>query len=110
MVCLGETGINFGAGMSGGVAYMYDPAKVLPPHVNRGMVLLEAIATEEEAAELRGYIEAHAAKTDSAVAARVLAQWPSSLSDFVKVMPEDYKRVLAEQAAARGAEDAAAAA
>ncbi|KAL1523087.1 hypothetical protein AB1Y20_018047 [Prymnesium parvum] len=109
VVCLGETGINFGAGMSGGIAYIYDPEKKFPGRCNMEMVALEAVDTTEEAATLRSYIEAHHKKTNSAVAAKVLASFDTSLTDFVKVMPMDYKRVLAQLAAEEAAEPVAAA-
>jgi len=109
MVCLGETGINFGAGMSGGIAYIYDPEGAFPGRCNMEMVALEAVDTAEEAAALRGYLEAHHAKTDSAVAAKLLGSFDASLADFVKVMPMDYKRVLAEMAAAQEAAEPVAA-
>ncbi len=104
MVCLGPTGINFAAGMSGGVAYIYDPHGTFPPNCNTDMVDLEAVEPRSaEADELRGYIEAHAAKTGSSVAGSVLSDWERSLPSFVKVMPEDYKRVLQEAAAKEAA-------
>jgi len=103
VVCLGETGINFGAGMSGGIAYIYDPTKNFPAKCNMEMVALEAVDTQEEAAALRSYLEAHHTKTGSAVAAKLLGSFDASLSDFVKVMPTDYKRVLAQLAAEEAA-------
>jgi len=103
MVCLGETGINFAAGMSGGIAYIYDPQGAFPPRCNMEMVGLEPVEAEEEVAQLRGILEAHHAKTGSAVAAGVLGSWDDSLGDFVKVMPHDYKRVLREMAEAESA-------
>ena len=94
VVCLGPTGINFGAGMSGGIAYVYDPARDFPMKCNMGMITLEQITSTEEAVALHGYLSAHAAKTGSTVAVALLESWPTSLRDFVKVMPSDYKRVL----------------
>jgi len=108
VVCLGETGINFAAGMSGGIAYIYDPAKAFGPRCNTEMVQLEAVDTAEEAATLRSYIEAHHAKTNSSVAASLLDNFDDSLADFVKVMPTDYKRMLAQMAAEEAAEPVAA--
>jgi len=108
VVCLGETGINFAAGMSGGIAYIYDPAKAFGPRCNMEMVQLEAVDTAEEAATLRSYIEAHHAKTNSSVAASLLDNFDDSLADFVKVMPTDYKRMLAQMAAEEAAEPVAA--
>jgi len=110
VVCLGETGVNFGAGMSGGVAYIYDPHGSFPVRCNPEMVGLERVETAEESAQLRSYVEAHAQKTGSGVAATLLSEWEASLPAFVKVMPHDYKRVMLEMAKEEdGAEKLAAA-
>jgi glutamate synthase (NADPH/NADH) len=100
-VILGDTGINFAAGMSGGIAYVYDPARAFPAKCNMGLVVLEQVEEEEEAMELRGYIESHQRHTSSAVASDLLARWEAVLPQFVKVMPVDLKRVLEEQKAER---------
>jgi len=100
VVCLGGTGINFGAGMSGGIAYMYDPHGELPANVNMGMVELEMVESAGEADELRALVSEHEQKTGSTVAASLLADWEGALPRFVKVMPTDYKRVLLEREAA----------
>jgi glutamate synthase domain-containing protein 3 len=97
VVILGPTGRNFAAGMSGGIAYVWDPGDALLANCNLGMVELEKVETDEDAAELRGLIEKHRDFTGSAVAGEVLDNWDDSLSKFVKVMPTDYKRVLEEQ-------------
>jgi glutamate synthase (NADPH/NADH) large chain len=99
-VILGPTGRNFAAGMSGGIAYVWDPNDEFLANCNLGMVELEAVEAEEDVAELRELIEKHERFTQSAIAADVLARWGEVLSQFVKVMPIDYKRVLAEQKAA----------
>ncbi|MEN1681477.1 MAG: glutamate synthase-related protein, partial [Planctomycetota bacterium] len=100
VVILGPTGRNFAAGMSGGVAYVWDPNEELLANCNLGMVGLEEVVDAEDIAELRALIEKHAAWTDSAVAAEVLADWDNCLPQFAKVMPTDYKRVLEQQKAA----------
>ncbi len=100
VVILGETGINFAAGMSGGIAYVLDPQGVFPQRCNMEMVELEMLEEEEERAWLRDVISRHGEYTGSEVAERVLANWEQSLTQFVKVMPSDYKRVLAERARA----------
>jgi glutamate synthase (NADPH) large chain len=87
---LGRVGRNFAAGMSGGVAYLLDPD---PGRVNTEMADLEPL-TASDAALLRDLIERHLIETDSAVAARLLADWDASVPRFGKVMPKDYKRVL----------------
>ncbi|MFN0143563.1 MAG: glutamate synthase subunit alpha, partial [Mycobacterium sp.] len=94
VVILGPTGRNFAAGMSGGVAYVYDPQSALPGNLNPEMVDIEKL-TDDDVESLREMLAAHRDATDSAVAPRVLADWPRQAGDFVKVMPRDYKRVLA---------------
>jgi len=98
-VVLGPTGRNFGAGMSGGIAYVYDPDGTLPERVNREMVDLDPL-TEEDVAFLRHVIAAHTKATGSAVGAHLLENFDIEVDLFVKVMPQDYKRVLAAMAAA----------
>jgi glutamate synthase domain-containing protein 2/glutamate synthase domain-containing protein 1/glutamate synthase domain-containing protein 3 len=100
VVVLGPTGRNFAAGMSGGIAYVLDEDGTFARRCNMGMVGFET-PDETDAAELKALIEEHAARTDSPVAQRVLARWGQLLARgaFVKVMPHDYKRVLAERAA-----------
>jgi glutamate synthase domain-containing protein 3 len=99
VVVLGPTGRNFAAGMSGGVAYVLDEDGTFSERCNMGMVGFE-IPSAEDAAELRALIEEHAERTGSPVAERVLAEFEELLGKgaFVKVMPHDYKRVLAERA------------
>ncbi|HEX2613487.1 MAG TPA: glutamate synthase large subunit [Fibrobacteria bacterium] len=99
LVLLGSIGRNFGAGMSGGVAYLFDPEGKAPASVNREMVDLEEVTEAEEAIELKGRIERHLEYTGSAAAKSVLADWKNSLTKFVKVMPRDYKRAMAEMRA-----------
>ena len=100
-VILGPTGRNFAAGMSGGIAYVWDRDKDFAMKCNLGMVELERVETDEDIQELRDLIVAHQQFTGSSVAELILGDWPSALNDFVKVMPTDYKRVLQEQAAAK---------
>ena len=97
-IILGETGRNFAAGMSGGIAYVLDEAGDFNLKCNLGMVDLDKVETEEDKAELKQMIENHVRYTDSAIGKRVLDEWDSILDKFVKVMPTDYKRVLMEQA------------
>ncbi len=93
VVVLGATGRNFGAGMSGGIAYVYDPTGMFPSLVNYEMVELEPL-DDVDIAFLRRDRGRHAAETDSAVANALLAEWDDALAHFHKVMPKDYKRVL----------------
>jgi glutamate synthase (NADPH) large chain len=107
VVVLGETGRNFGAGMSGGIAYVYDRSGSFDRRVNDEMVAVEHL-DEDDRTFLRDIIERHLELTDSAVAKRMLASWSVEVSRFRKVMPTDYKRVLAvikESAAAGLTED-----
>jgi len=96
-VILGPTGLNFAAGMSGGVAYVYDQDGDFKLKCNPGTVDLDPVEDDEDVAELRELIELHKEYTGSQVAERVLDAWPDVLGTFVKVMPTDYKRVLRER-------------
>jgi glutamate synthase (NADPH/NADH) large chain len=94
VVVLGRTGRNFGAGMSGGIAYVYDADGSFPAMVNMELVDLEPL-DDVDVAFLRSTVDTHARLTESAVAGRLLDDWENTLTRFVKVMPRDYKRVLA---------------
>ena len=98
VVILGETGRNFGAGMSGGVAYVWDPAKNFSKNCNMDSFELEPLSSANDIIELKTLVQNHHAYTGSSVAESILNTWKASLADFVKVMPTDYKRVLAERA------------
>jgi glutamate synthase (NADH) large subunit (EC 1.4.1.14) len=97
VVVLGPTGRNFAAGMSGGIAYIWDKDNVFRPNCNMGMVELEKVVHKHDIDELYGLIQLHANHTDSTIARKLLGNWPSALTQFVKVMPVDYKRVLIER-------------
>jgi glutamate synthase (NADPH/NADH) large chain len=103
VVVLGATGRNFGAGMSGGIAYVYDPDDAFPALVNYELVELEPL-DDADGEWLRGTVERHKAGTGSQVAERLLDQWESEVEAFRKVMPKDYRRVLSvlEDAAREG--------
>ncbi|CCH33321.1 Glutamate synthase (NADH), large subunit [Saccharothrix espanaensis DSM 44229] len=96
VVVLGQTGRNFAAGMSGGIAYLLDPAE---QRVNPEMVDLDPL-DDADREFLRSAVEKHYTETDSAVAHGLLADWDLAVDRFAKVMPKDYKRVLAAQARA----------
>ncbi|MDQ2585470.1 glutamate synthase large subunit [Saccharothrix yanglingensis] len=96
VVVLGPTGRNFAAGMSGGIAYVLDAAL---GRVNGEMVDLDPL-DDADRAFLRTAVEKHYAETESAVAHALLADWDLAVERFTKVMPKDYKRVLAAQARA----------
>ncbi len=95
VVVLGPTGRNFGAGMSGGVAYVYDDSGDFAKRVNAQMVDVDRVADADEAQQLRALIEKHATLTGSRKAARLLDAWETQLPRFARVIPKDYKRVLA---------------
>jgi glutamate synthase (NADPH/NADH) large chain len=92
-VVLGPTGRNFGAGMSGGVAFVYDPDDTFFRRLNAEMVDLEPLE-EEDGTWLRDTLRTHAEETGSTVATGLLESWHSEVRRFRKVMPRDYKRVL----------------
>ncbi|MCP4942965.1 MAG: glutamate synthase large subunit [Planctomycetaceae bacterium] len=96
VVVLGPTGRNFAAGMSGGVAYIWDRDGDFNLNCNLATVELEAITDAEEEADVQSLIKRHAELTGSAVAAEALADWPQFIAQCIKVMPTDYKRVLNE--------------
>ena len=97
-VLLGPTGRNFAAGMSGGIAYVWANKDAFRLNCNLGTVELEAVESPQDIAELLNLIEQHHKFTKSTVAEKILQQWPEVTSQFVKVMPTDYKRVLADRA------------
>jgi glutamate synthase (NADPH/NADH) large chain len=131
VVCLGPTGRNFAAGMSGGVAYVLDEEGTFKERCNLAMVDLEPVAAEDDTMEavqhqggdleshgwvdvshdmtrhdairLRQLVEKHLHYTDSAVARRILDAWADFLPRFVKVMPVDYRRALQQLQAEQSA-------
>ena len=96
VVVLGPTGRNFGAGMSGGIAYVLDTEQQFLALVNLDMVDVE-VPDDDDRAWLRDRLERHLAETDSSVARRLLDDWETSVGHFAKVMPREYKRVLLAQ-------------
>ncbi|MGK0275835.1 MAG: glutamate synthase (NADPH/NADH) large chain, partial [Ilumatobacter sp.] len=106
VVILGETGRNFGAGMSGGIAFVYDPNGEFANKVNYEMVKLEPL-TSDDRAFLKDTLQRHRDFTGSTVATGLLASWELKSSQFRKVMPSDYKRVLEviEQSKAAGLDE-----
>ena len=127
VVVLGQTGRNFAAGMSGGIAYVYDTDGEFPRRCNMAMVDLEPLEAEEEALQrmahqsgdleshglvdlhsdmtrfdaerLHQLVDNHARYTNSSLARKMLEDWPAALAKFVKVMPVDYRRALKEMQA-----------
>ena len=94
VVVLGETGINFAAGMSGGIAYVYDRHQRLDSRCNLDMVDLELVVEESDREELASLIQNHLRYTGSCKAAEILDNWEDALPFFVKVFPMEYRRVL----------------
>ena len=100
VVVLGPTGRNFGAGMSGGIAYVLDADATFASRVNYEMVDLDPLE-DDDRSWLRDRVTRHHAETGSTVAWRLLDTWDESVGAFRKVMPRDYKRVLSEGLAGR---------
>lgn len=92
-VILGETGRNFAAGMSGGIAYVYNPGLTFPQRCNMEMIEFDEMDNSDYA-ELKRLIQNHRDFTGSAVAEGILADWDNAVKHFIKVMPSDYKAVL----------------
>ncbi|MBT8300233.1 MAG: glutamate synthase subunit alpha, partial [Maribacter sp.] len=93
-VILGEVGRNFGAGMSGGIAYVYDKNKTFEKKCNKEALNLLTVEEDQDINQLRELIESHYNFTMSPLAQRILENWEDCLSDFVKVFPEEYKQAL----------------
>lgn len=100
VVVLGQTGCNFAAGMSGGVAYVLDQMQLFDTLCNLDMVELETVWRQEDKMLLHNLIERHLRWTTSRRAKRILDAWPDMIGKFVKVMPIDYRRVLEKMQAA----------
>jgi len=98
IVILGSIGRNFGAGMSGGTAYLYDPEGITKQYLNMEMILVEGINPGDEEI-LRSDIRNHFKYTGSTTALSILQDWDTQRAKFIKIMPEEYKRAL--QAAAK---------
>jgi glutamate synthase domain-containing protein 2/glutamate synthase domain-containing protein 1/glutamate synthase domain-containing protein 3 len=99
VIVLGPTGRNFAAGMSGGIAYVYDKERRFRERCNVDLVELEELE-EQDDEQIRELIAEHVARTGSMVGRNLMASWERSRERFVKVMPRDYRRVLEERAAA----------
>jgi glutamate synthase (NADPH/NADH) large chain len=95
-IILGEVGRNFGAGMSGGIAYIYDKNNTFKKMYNSSMIDLEVVDDISEQ-QLQSYIEKHSKFTKSKIAKHILTNWDKEIKYFIKVMPQDLKRVLMEK-------------
>src|SRR5438093_218804 len=94
VVVIGQSGRNFAAGMSGGIAYVLDPTGDFKRRCNPGMVDLEPLVDPEDVLLVKDLLSRHIRYTQSPVAARLLVSWEETQGSFVKIMPRDYKRVL----------------
>ena len=97
VVVLGLTGRNFGAGMSGGLAYVYDEDGAFASRCNPAMIELEALHDSKEIASLEVLLEDHVSRTGSAKGSRLLDDWATAVGRFVRVVPTEYKKVLAQK-------------
>ena len=95
VVIIGRTGRNFAAGMSGGIAYVLNESGDFRIRCNLEMVDLEAVDEDEDVVTIRELLGRHVQYTQSTVAKRILNNWADYQARFVKVMPKDFKRVLA---------------
>jgi len=93
VIVLGRTGRNFAAGMSGGIAYIYNAEGKFDKLCNKGMVGIE-VCTDEDFAYIESMVKKHQAITGSTVAENILADWNKTKQSFVKVMPTEYKKIL----------------
>jgi glutamate synthase (ferredoxin) len=93
VVVLGRTGRNFAAGMSGGIAYVFDPLNEFAGRCNRVMVDLEPLTERDDVDLVLRLMQRHVRYTNSRLAAKMLESWESVQAAFVKVLPRDYKRV-----------------
>jgi glutamate synthase domain-containing protein 3 len=103
VVVIGSTGRNFAAGMSGGIAYVYDDSGQLPRLANLDQVTLETPDKPDDVATIRRLLENHVKLTGSPVAKAILDDWEKEIRWFVKVMPNDYRKVLEKAEAAEAA-------
>ena len=101
VVVLGQTGRNFAAGMSGGVAYVLDADGHFVSRCNKEMVGLSLLEDPAELAAVRGMVERHVHWTQSTLAKRVLERWTELATKFVRVLPNDFRRVVEAQARMR---------
>jgi glutamate synthase (NADPH/NADH) large chain len=94
LVVLGAVGRNFAAGMSGGIAYVFDVKGNLEFFLNKGMVELSGLETEEDEIFVKDSINKHIYWTNSAYAKSIMAEWAANRQKFIKVLPVEYKRAL----------------
>ena len=102
IVIIGRTGRNFGAGMSGGMAYVWDVDGQFKSRCNLEMIDLEGLDEPEDLDLVKGLLSRHLEYTESTVARELLEDWPAAARRFLKVMPKEYRRVLRERASEGG--------
>ena len=91
---LGKTGKNFAAGMSGGIAYVFDDAHDLYMKINKEMVHMSEVTSKRDVAELKTLISAHVERTGSPFGRQILSDFEEYLPKFKKIIPKDYERML----------------
>ncbi|RYE50025.1 MAG: glutamate synthase subunit alpha, partial [Sphingobacteriales bacterium] len=96
VLILGDTGSNFAAGMSGGIAWIYDPNRTFARKCNKEMVDLDPLQAEDEE-RILALLKTHIRLTDSKVADFILSDWKTQSNHFVKVFPKEYKAVLSKR-------------
>ena len=94
VVVLGPTGRNFAAGMSGGIAYVYDPENTFYSHVNKELVEYTDVQSRYDEEQLKDMIKKHYEHTNSTVAKRILDDFDNEIIHFKKVVPHDYKHMM----------------
>ena len=105
IVIIGRTGRNFGAGMSGGMAYVWDVDGQFKSRCNLEMIDLEGLDEPEDLDLVKGLLSRHLEYTESTVARELLKDWPAAARRFLKVMPKEYRRVLRERASEGGQDE-----
>ena len=105
VVILGSLGRNFAAGMSGGVAYVFDPNDQLLSNINLEMVDIEAMDQPSDIEELKQMIDQHIEYTDSVIAQEIMSDWEANLPLFKKVIPIMYREILQQQLALAASEN-----
>ena len=103
VVVLGDVGKNFAAGMSGGIAYVWDKSENFRSLYNPEMVELFDVENGEDVLELKSLIENHKKYTNSSLADKVLKNWDESLKQFIKVYPTDYRMVIEKEVVSKSA-------
>lgn len=98
VIVLGSIGRNFAAGMSGGIAYLWNPDGKIEAQINKEMVDLDPLTDAKEIEEVKNLILKHKNYTGSERASLILSNWDKEISRFVKIIPRDYKKALEKMA------------